>query len=68
MVDLPLPDPFTKRPRVGARGFIRSQVRKMWGALYKELKDSNEANKVRAANLVVMGVLYSEDYMTQFMD
>ena len=42
--NLPLPKPFTQRPRLGARGFVRSQVRKMWPALYKELKDINENN------------------------
>jgi hypothetical protein len=40
----------------------------MWPALYKELKDHVEENRLRAANLMLLGVLYSEDYMTQFLD
>lgn len=40
----------------------------MWNALYKELHDHVEENRLRAANLMLMGVIYSEDYMTQFLD
>ena len=38
--------------RIGSRHFVRNQVRKMWGAIYKELKDSNEENQVRASNRI----------------
>ncbi len=37
--DLWFPDPIVKRPRLGARLFIRSHVRKFWHALYKEVQD-----------------------------
>jgi len=36
----------------------------MWPALYKELLDSNEENRLKASYLVVMGVIFSEEYMT----
>ena len=36
----------------------------MWNALYKELKDTKEENRFRAANLLVVSVIYTEDYMT----
>jgi hypothetical protein len=36
----------------------------MWGALYKEIKEANEENQWRASNLLLMGVVYSEDFMT----
>lgn len=39
LVGLTLPEPFKKRPCLGARVFIRSHVRKFFHALYKELKD-----------------------------
>lgn len=68
LVDLELPKPLTKRLRIGSRHFVRNQVRKMWGALYKELRDSNDENSVRASRLVLMGVVFTEDYMTQYLD
>lgn len=41
VTNIKLPKPFTKRPRLGARYFIRSHVRKFLPALYKEVKDWN---------------------------
>jgi len=39
ITDIPLPFPFKKRPRLGARHFVRSHIRKFLSALYKEVKD-----------------------------
>jgi hypothetical protein len=33
------PDPIKTRPRIGARYFIRQQIRKFLNALYREVKD-----------------------------
>ena len=41
LVDLPVIPPLTQRPSLGSRFFIRGHVRKMWVALYKEVKDIN---------------------------
>lgn len=68
LVDLKLPPPFKQRPRIGSKGFIKSQVRKMWPALYKEIVDHTEENRLRASSLILMGTIFSEDYMTQFLD
>ncbi len=76
-----MPKPFKKRPSFGARLLVRSHVRKMWHALYSELKDWNNsiyeliifnyslnyiyiANRLKAAKLVLVSIIYSEDYMT----
>ena len=38
VTNIKLPKPFTKRSRIGSRHFIRSHVRKVLPALYKEVK------------------------------
>jgi len=60
LVDLPLPDPFKKRPNFGARILVRSHVRKFWKALYAEIKDNKIENKRISANLCLMGVVFTE--------
>lgn len=39
------PSPFIRRPCLGARIFIRSQVRKFWKALFAEMRDWKDANR-----------------------
>lgn len=52
---------------MGARIFIRSHVRKFFHALYKELKDWKVENREKAGNLMLLSIIYSEDFMTQFL-
>lgn len=40
----------------------------MWPALYKEIVENNEESRLRASYLIVLGIIFSEDYMTQFLD
>jgi len=47
---------------------VRSHVRKFWTALYKEINDTNLETRIRSSNLFLMGVVFSEDYMIQFLD
>jgi hypothetical protein len=68
MVDLPLPFPFKKRPRIGSRRLVRNYVRRYLKALYKELADWIDENKGRSASLLLCCVVYAEDYMTQYLD
>jgi hypothetical protein len=68
LADLPLPPPLKSRMRIGTRGFVRSQVRRMWGAIFKEVRDHNDETRLRASNLMLLGVAFSEEYMTQFLD
>jgi len=68
MVHLPLPFPFLHRPRVGSRVLVRSYVRRYLSALYKEIQDWLEEARERASNLLLCCIVYTEDYMTQFLD
>jgi len=66
--DLLLPLPFVHRPCLGARVLVRSYVRRYLPALYKEINDWIEENRERASQLLLCCVIYTEDFMTQFMD
>lgn len=68
LVDLPVESPLQGRPSLGSRVFVRGHVRKFWTALYKEIKDINFDNRIRAARLMVFGTIYTENYMTQYLD
>jgi len=68
ITNVKLPKPFAKRPRLGSRIFIRSHVRKFLPALYKEVKDWQFENRLEAINLLLFGLIYAEDYTTQFLD
>ncbi len=63
-----LPFPFTHRPRLGARALVRSYVRRYIKAIFHELGDWIEVNAERTSNLLLFSIIYSEDYMVQFMD
>jgi hypothetical protein len=67
-IDLPLPRPFKHRPRLGARNVIRGYVRRYLKAIYKELSDWILENRQRAAHLLLWLLVYTEDYITQFLD
>ena len=56
------------RPRLGARVLVRSYVRRYIKAIFNELGDWIEENAERTSNLLLYSIIYSEDYMTQFMD
>ena len=68
LVSLPVEPPFMTRPSLGSRVFVRGHVRKFWTALYKEVKDINIHNRTRAAHLLVYGIIFTENYMTQYLD
>lgn len=68
MADLPLPVPFFKRPRLGARLYFRQYVRRYLNAILAELNDWISSSRIRAANLLLALTIFSEDYMTQHTD
>jgi len=68
MVDLPTHPPLKGRPSLGSRVFVRGHVRKFWTALYKEIKDIHQENRTRAGQLILYGVIYTEQYMSQYLD
>ena len=56
------------RPRLGSRALVRSYVRRYIKAIFHELGDWIEENAERTSNLLLFSIIYSEDYMVQFMD
>jgi len=62
------PFPCTHRPRLGARWLVRQYVRRYIHSLYKEVSDWLETSRERSSFLVMYSIIYSEDYMTQFLD
>ena len=67
-VDLDLPRPFKHRPRMGSRIVVRSYTRRYLKAIYRELSDWILENRQRAAHLLLSLVIYTEDYITQYLD
>eukprot|EP01017_Pseudomicrothorax_dubius_P050798 TRINITY_DN9670_c0_g1_i1.p1 TRINITY_DN9670_c0_g1~~TRINITY_DN9670_c0_g1_i1.p1 ORF type:complete len:799 (-),score=96.49 TRINITY_DN9670_c0_g1_i1:535-2931(-) len=68
LVNLPLPLPFIRRPRLGARVFVRNHVRRFFKPLYAELRDWRQTSRAKAANLLLVSVVYTEELMTQHLD
>ena len=66
--DLILPLPFLQRPGIGSRILVRSYVRRYLHAIYKELNDWIEENRERASHLMLCCIVYTEDFVTQFLD
>lgn len=66
--DIILPMPFIHRPCLGSRILVRSYVRRYLHAIYKEINDWIEDNRERASQLLLCCIIYTEDFMTQFMD
>jgi hypothetical protein len=67
-VGLDLPRPFKHRPRLGARIVIKSYIRRYLVAIYKELSDWIIENRARAAHLLLCLIVYTEDYVMQYLD
>lgn len=67
-VSLELPRPFKHRPRLGARQVIKSYIRRYLQAIYKELSDWILENRARAAHLLQCLIIYTEDYVMQYLD
>jgi hypothetical protein len=67
-IGLDLPTPFKHRPRLGARIVIKSYIRRYLVAIYKELSDWIIENRARAAHLLLCLIVYTEDYVMQYLD
>lgn len=67
-IGLPLPRPFKHRPRLGARIVVKSYTNRYLKAVYKELSDWIIENRQRAAHLLLSLIIYTEDYITQYLD
>jgi len=56
------------RPSLGSRILVRSYVRRYLKALYNEINDWIEENRERSAQLLLCSIIYTEDFMTQYLD
>ena len=63
-----MPAPLKRRPRLGARCLIRNYTRRYLKGIYNELMDWIHENRLRSAHLLLYAIIYSEDYLTQFLD
>ncbi|CAG9313032.1 unnamed protein product [Blepharisma stoltei] len=68
MTYLPLPEPFAKRPRLGARLYFRQYVRRYLNAIFAELGDWIASSRLYSSNLLVCLIIFTEDYITQHLD
>ena len=66
--ELVLPFPIMHRPRLGARMIVRQYVRRYINGIGREVSDWIEDNAARASDLLLYSIIYSEEYMVQFMD
>lgn len=68
MSDLPLPDPFVKRPRLGSRLYFRQYVRRYLNAIFHELGDWISTSRLYSSNLLLSLIIFTEDYITQHLE
>lgn len=47
---------------------IRNYTRRYLKGIYNELMDWIHENRLRSAHLLLYAIIYSEDYLTQFLD
>jgi len=62
------PFPILHRPRLGTRWLVRQYVRRFIQALYKEVSDWQIENRARASHLLLYSIIYTEEFMVQFLD
>lgn len=60
----PLPYPFTERPRLGARLFVRGNTKRFFKALLKEMTNWIETTRERSADLLLILTVYCEEHLT----
>jgi len=63
-----LPFPFTHRPKIGARWLVRQYTRRYITCLYREISDWIESSRQRASNLLLISIIYTEEFMINFLD
>lgn len=62
------PFPILHRPSIGSRWIVRQYVRRYLHALYKEISDWIVENRARASHLMLMSIIYAEEFIVQFLD
>ena len=68
MSDLPLPEPFVKRPRLGSRLFFRQYIRRYMNAIFIELGDWISASRLYSSQLLLALIIFTEDSITMYLE
>jgi len=63
--DIDLPAPFARRPSLGARLFVRANTSRFFLSVLGELSNWKEQTRKRSAELLLMLVVYCEEYLTK---
>lgn len=63
-LDKPLPKPFTERPRIGMRLYVRGNTKRFLTALVNELTNWVSQTRMKSANLLKMIVVLCEEHLT----
>jgi len=63
-IEKPLPAPFTERPRLGMRLYVRGNCKRFINALVAELTNWVGTTRLKSANLLKMVVIFMEEYLT----
>lgn len=63
-LDKPLPAPFTERPRLGMRLYVRGNTKRFLTALVNELTNWVSQTRIKSANLLKVIVVLCEEHIT----
>lgn len=63
-LDKPLPPPFTSRPRIGIRLYVRGNTKRFLIALVNELTNWIAPTRLKSANLLKMIIVLCEEHLT----
>jgi len=63
-LDKPLPKPFTERPRIGMRLYVRGNTKRFLTALVNELTNWVSQTRMKSANLLKIIVVLCEEHLT----
>ena len=59
-----LPFPFQSRPRLGARLFVRANMKRFFAALLDELTSWTSKTRIQSAKLLCVLIVYCEEHLT----
>jgi signal transduction histidine kinase len=63
-LDKPLPPPFTERPRIGVRLYVRGNTKRFLSALVNELTNWVSHTRLKSAKLLKVVVVLCEEHLT----
>lgn len=63
--DVGLPKPFTSRPSLGARLFVRNNTSRFFGVVLSELSNWRAETRLRSAELLLILTVFCEEHLTR---